>query len=117
MNYDLSDPFGYYHDNRIELIRIREMIQRHHVSSASFMMNLLPDNLYDWTIDIANSYDSNHNFVMLSILGEIAGADRGHHHIVNENGQENILGLFVCISAPSGEGKSSAMQIIFKDYE
>ena len=120
MNYDLSDPFGYYHDNRIELIRIREMIQRHHVSSASFMMNLLPDNLYDWTIDIANSYDSNHNFVMLSILGEIAGADRGHHHIVNENGQENILGLFVCISAPSGEGKSSAMQIIldiFKEYE
>lgn len=84
------------------------------------MMNLLPDNLYDWTIDIANSYDIDPNFVLLSILGGIAGADRGHHHIVNENGQENILGLFVCISAPSGEGKSSAMQIIldiFKEYE
>ena len=84
------------------------------------MMNLLHDNLYDWTIDIANSYDINTNFVLLSILGGIAGADRGHHHIVNENGQENILGLFVCISAPSGEGKSSAMQIIldiFKEYE
>lgn len=96
------------------------MIQRHHISSASFMMNLLHDNLYDWTIDIANSYDINTNFVLLSILGGIAGADRGHHHIVNENGQENILGLFVCISAPSGEGKSSAMQIIldiFKEYE
>ena len=56
----------------------------------------------------------------MSILGGIAGADRGHHHIVNENGQENIFGLFVCISAPSGEGKSSAMQIIldiFKEYE
>lgn len=120
MDYDLSHPFGYYHDNRIELIRIREMIQRHQVSNASFMMNLLPYNLYNWTIDIANSYDINPDFVLLSILGGIAGADRGHHHIVNENGQENILGLFVCVSAPSGEGKSSAMQIIldiFKEYE
>ena len=56
----------------------------------------------------------------MSILGGIAGADRGHHHIINKNGQENIFGLFVCISAPSGEGKSSAMQIIldiFKEYE
>ena len=102
MDYDLSHPFGYYHDNRIELIRIREMIQRHQVINASFMMNLIPDNLYDWTIDIANSYDINPDFVLLSIVGGIAGADRGHHHIVNENGQENIFGLFVCISAPSG---------------
>lgn len=33
MNYDLSDSFEYYHNNRIEIIRIREMIQRHHVGS------------------------------------------------------------------------------------
>ena len=120
MDYDLSHPFGYYHDNRIELIRIREMIQRHQVSNASFMMNLLPYNLHNWTIDISDSYDINPDFVLLSILGGIAGSDRGHHHIVNENGQDNILGLFVCVSAPSGEGKSSAMQIIldiFKEYE
>ena len=120
MNYDLQTPFGYYPDNRRELVRIREMIQRHHVSSASFMMNLLPNNLYNWTIDIANSYDINPDFVLLSIIGGIAGADRGHHHIVNENGQDNILGIFVCVSAPSGEGKSSAMQLlldIFQEYE
>lgn len=120
MDYDLSHPFGYYHDNRIELIRIREMIQRHQVSNASFMMNLLPYNLHNWTIDISDSYDINPDFALLSILGGIAGADRGHHHIVNENVQDNILGLFVCVSAPSGEGKSSAMQLlfdIFQEYE
>lgn len=120
MDYDLSHPFGYYHDNRIELIRIREMIQRHQVSNASFMMNLLPYNLHNWTIDISDSYDINPDFALLSILGGIAGADRGHHHIVNENIQDNILGLFVCVSAPSGEGKSSAMQLlfdIFQEYE
>ena len=47
MDYDLSHPFGYYHDNRIELIRIREMIQRQQVINASFMLNLISDNLYD----------------------------------------------------------------------
>lgn len=120
MNYDLQTPFGYYPDNRRELVRIRKMIQRHQVSNTSFMMNLLPYNLYNWTMDIANSYDINPDFVLLSILGGIAGADRGHHHIVNENGQDNILGIFVCVSAPSGEGKSSAMQLlldIFQEYE
>ena len=68
MDYDLSHPFGYYHDNRIELIRIREMIQRHQVINASFMMNLIPDNLYDWTIDIANSYDINPDFVLVQTV-------------------------------------------------
>lgn len=120
MNYDLTVPFGYYPDNRRVLDQIREMIQRHHVSSASFMIHLLPDNLRNWTTDISCSYDINPDFVLLSILGGIAGADRGHHHIVNENGQDNILGLFICVSAASGEGKSSAMQPvldIFQEYE
>ena len=54
MNYDLPVPFGYYLDNRRVLDRIREMIQHHQVSNTSFMINLLPDNLYDWNIDISN---------------------------------------------------------------
>ena len=53
MNYDMPVPFGYYPDNRRVLDRIREMIQRHDVSSASFMIHLLPDNLRNWTTDIS----------------------------------------------------------------
>ena len=120
MNNELSEPFGCYPYNKDVLSRIRERSQQHQVSNLSFMTNLLPNNLRNWTMDISNSYDINPDFVLLSILGGIAGADRGYHHIINESGQDNILGLFICVSAPSGEGKSSAMQLvldIFQKYE
>ena len=120
MNTDLSYSFGYYPDNRRKIIRIREMIQREQSSNKFFVMNSFCYNLCGWTMDISGSYDINPDFALLSILGGIAGADRGHHHIINENGQDNILSLFICVSAPSGEGKSSAMQLvldIFQEYE
>ena len=56
------------------------------------------------------------NMVLLTFMGGISGADRGHTRVETGDGRYNNLSFLIFVSAESGSGKSSAMQPILDAY-
>ena len=49
------------------------------------MMNLLPDNLYDWTIDIANSYKDESGYLKGDCTGNGCNLNSGYYPFLLNN--------------------------------
>lgn len=82
----------------------------------NFFYYPLPKTLSEWSLEHATARRIDPNMVLLTFMGGISGADRGHTRIETGDGRYNNLSFLIFVSAESGSGKSSAMQPILDAY-